>query len=136
MIITIFFFLICNDFKYFFVESPNEFAVRRLFVFLKESLDFETLQDGLIHRNLLQGKEEEDYVYKDQGKLLRNERLIKLIIKKSRCKEFVAFISEKPCHKHIADEIAKVQKKGEKTHSVQKSNVIKLKLLKRLSILK
>lgn len=102
-------------------ECPYEFAVRRLFVFLKESLDFETLQDGLIHRNLLQEKEEEDYVYKDQGKLLRNERLIKLTIKKSRCKEFVAFISEKPCHKHIADEIAKVQRKGEETHSAKKS---------------
>lgn len=135
MIITIFC-LICNAFKYFFVECPYEFAVRRLFVFLKESLDFETLQDGLIHRNLLQEKEEEDYVYKDQGKLLRNERLIKLTIKKSRCKEFVAFISEKPCHKHIADEIAKVQRKGEETHSAKKSNIIKLKLLKRLSILK
>lgn len=123
------FFLICNDFIYFFAECPYEFAVRRLFVFLKERLEFETLQNGLIQRNLLQGKEEEDYVYKDRGKLLRNERLIKLTIKKNRCKEFVAFISEKPCHKHIADEIAKVQKKDEETHSVQKSNLIKLKLL-------
>lgn len=102
-------------------ECPYEFAVRRLFVFLKERLEFETLQNGLIQRNLLQGKEEEDYVYKDRGKLLRNERLIKLTIKKNRCKEFVAFISEKPCHKHIADEIAKVKKKDEETHSVQKN---------------
>lgn len=49
-------------------ECLDALAVRRLFVFMKENLDFESLQDELIQRELLHEKEKEDYIYKTKSK--------------------------------------------------------------------
>lgn len=84
-------------------ECLDALAVRRLFVFMKENLNFESLQDELIQRKLLHEKEREDYVCKTMSKHFWIEKLVKLIIKNRRCKEFVAFINDMPCHKHISE---------------------------------
>lgn len=93
----------------FVLDNLDEFAIRSLFVFLKENLDFECLQDLLIHGNLLSAKEIDDYVFNVRGRHNRCERFLKLIIKKRRCHEFVAFLHTLPSEKFISEEILKVQ---------------------------
>lgn len=70
---------------------------------------FDMLQDELVQRKLLLENERDDYVCKDGANHFRNERLIKLIIKKKRCKEFVKLLMS--CHKEIFDKIVEVQRK-------------------------
>lgn len=98
-------------------ECLDALAVRRLFVFMKENLNFESLQDELIQRKLLHEKEREDYVCKTMSKHFWIEKLVKLIIKNRRCKEFVAFINDMPCHKHISEKIVEVQENTAKSSS-------------------
>lgn len=98
-------------------------AVRRLFVFIKENIDFESLQDELIQRELLHEKEKEDYIYKTKSKHFWNEKLIKLIIKKRRCKEFIEFINDMPCLIHISEKIVEIQKNTESSSSDLSGNV-------------
>lgn len=98
-------------------ECLDALAVRRLFVFMKENLDFESLQDELIQRELLHEKEKEDYIYKTKSKHFWNEKLIKLIIKKRRCKEFIEFINDMPCLRHISEKIVEIQKNTESSSS-------------------
>nr|XP_034318199.1 sacsin-like isoform X8 [Crassostrea gigas] len=90
----------------------DEYVVRRLFVFIKDNLIFESLQDGLIHKKLLNEKEKEEYVCSNCARHYWSERLLKLIIKKKRCKEFVAFIRQMACHKHVSEKIMEVQEKA------------------------
>lgn len=71
---------------------------------------FDILQDHLLQRKLLLENERHDYVCKDGANHFRNERFIKLIIKKKRCQEFVEFLKEMPCHKEIIDKIEEVQR--------------------------
>lgn len=56
---------------------------------MKENLDFESLQDELIQRELLHEKEKEDYIYKTKSNHFWNEKLIKLIIKKEDAKNLL-----------------------------------------------
>lgn len=91
------------------LDCIDEFAVRRLFVYLKENFSFEAIRDELIQRGLLYNKEIEDFVCRDQNKHFRSERLLKLIIRKKRCKEFVALIKEMPCQRHISKKISDFQ---------------------------
>lgn len=72
---------------------------------------FDILQDELVQRKLRLENEKDDYVCKDGASHFINERLIKLIIKKKRCKEFVQLLGEMPCHKKIFDKILEVQRK-------------------------
>lgn len=90
---------------------------------MKENLDFESLQDELIQRELLHEKEKEDYIYKTKSKHFWNEKLIKLIIKKRRCKEFIKFINDMPCLRHISEKIVKIQKNTESSSSDLSGNV-------------
>lgn len=96
--------------------KPNMYfsdeAVRKAFGFIKENLMFDILQDELVQRKLLLENERDDYVCKDGSSHFINDRLIKLIIKKKRCKEFVELLGEMPCHKTIFDKILEVQRKG------------------------
>lgn len=71
---------------------------------------FDSLQDDLLQRKLLLENERHDYVCKDGANHFRNERFIKLIIKKKRCQEFVTFLEEKSCHPKIIDKIKEVQR--------------------------
>lgn len=81
-------------------------------MFIKDNLIFESLQDALIHKKLLNEKEKEEYVCSNCARHYWSERLLKLIIKKKRCKEFVAFIRQMACHKHVSEKIMEVQEKA------------------------
>lgn len=77
---------------------------------------FEYLQDELKERQIINDKECEDYVFKVRGKHFRSERLIKLLIKKGKCQEFVSFINKRYCQRHISEKIKdEMQKKASKT---------------------
>lgn len=90
-------------------ECLDALAVRRFFFHERKHLNFESLQGELIQRKLLHEKEREDYVCKTKSKHFWIEKLFKLIIKKRRCKEFVAFINDMPCHTHISKKIVELQ---------------------------
>lgn len=81
-------------------------------MFLKENLIFDSLQDELIQRDILNNRDIEDYICK-QGKYFRIERLIKRIIWKKRCSDFVTMINEMPGLEDIAGKILKTK---ENTH--------------------
>lgn len=85
---------------------------------------FESLQDELIQRKLMDKKEREDYVCKTKDKHFRCERLLKLIIRKRRCKEFIEFINEMPCHRHISEKIAEFKEKAKVPQPSPTGNVI------------
>lgn len=111
-----------------FSEYSDEFAVRRLFIFIKDNLNFETLQDELTQKNLICDKEREDYICQTKYNHLRSERLLKLIIRKKRCPEFVTFMKEMPDHrcKDISDKILELQEKVRETQEASEGNVIKI----------
>lgn len=99
-----------------YISGNPKLAVTRAFEFIKENLMFDTLEDQLVQRKLLLKKEKEDYVCKNGANRFKNERLIKLIIRKNRCEEFVKLFKEMPCHKHIFERIMEVlEKEGEST---------------------
>lgn len=75
-------------------------AVRKSFVFLKDSLNFEDLKDELIQEHLITNKEIEDFI----GRQFKSERLIKLLIRKKRCQKFISFI-KMSSHKQIIEKI-------------------------------
>lgn len=92
----------------YFSESLDILTVRRLFIFLKENLIFESMQDDLMERNLLNEREQEDC--NSRNRYFRIEALLKIIMRKRRCKEFVAFIHEIPGEKHVSEKIVQFQK--------------------------
>lgn len=53
-----------------------ELAVRRLFIFLKKTIDFECFQDDFIQINLLSEKELKEYVL-TVHKYFRSEKILK-----------------------------------------------------------
>lgn len=99
-----------------YISGSPKLGVTRAFEFIKENLMFDTLEDELMQRKLLLRKEKEDYVCKNEANCLKNERLIKLIIRKNRCEEFVKLFKEIPCYKHIFKRIMEVlEEEGEST---------------------
>lgn len=82
-----------------------ERIVRELFKYLKKTLNFEVDQDDLIQRQLLDEKEKEDLICKDQCKAFWCERYLKLLIRKKRCNNFFAFIHETPSYSRISCKI-------------------------------
>lgn len=94
--------LIYHAFESCFSDNKAELIVRELFIFLKENLDFESEQDDLIQRQLLDQKEKEDHICKDQCKALWCERYLKLLIMKKRCTNFFKFIHDTPSHRRIS----------------------------------
>lgn len=104
-------------------------AVRRAFGFIKENLMFDTLHDELLQRKLLLENERDDYVLKDGSSHFINERLIKLIIKKNRCEEFVNLLKKMPCHKKICDKLVEVQRKDRESAPIGIYNIRKIVLL-------
>nr|XP_022306259.1 uncharacterized protein LOC111112774 isoform X3 [Crassostrea virginica] len=96
-----------------FRKDPQyEKAVKASFVFLKENLDFNSMVDQIIQGGLLQDREKEDYVCKFHN-YFRIDKLIKLMIKKNRCAEFVNIISQMDCYPHVIEHIEKVRQKAE-----------------------
>lgn len=82
-------------------------------MFLKENLLFDSLQDELEQNELLTQSEKDDYVCKDKCMYIRCERLLKLIIRKRRCNDFIALINRMPCYKHISEKIVEFREKVE-----------------------
>lgn len=66
---------------------------------------FEYLQDELKERQIINDNECEDYVFRVRGKHFRSERLLKLLIKKGKCQEFVSLLNEMSCQRHISEKI-------------------------------
>lgn len=94
-----------DKFKNLIAECLDELAVRRLFVFLKENLNFEDLQDEFISRRLLSERECKDYVFTAHGKHHRNAKFLKLMITQDKCNKFVGCMQSLPCHEHINEKI-------------------------------
>lgn len=79
-------------------------------MFLKENLILDTLRDEFIVRNFFPDNESKEYVFGKTDEYNRGERFLKLIIKKKRCKEFVACMHDLPSYKHVLEEILKFQR--------------------------
>lgn len=101
--------LIYHAFESCFSDNKAELIVRELFIFLKENLDFESEQDDLIQRQLLDQKEKEDHICKDQCKAFWCERYLKLFIMKKQCNNFFAFIHETPYYRRISYKITSIE---------------------------
>lgn len=78
-------------------------------MFLKENLIFNTLQDELNKRNFFPDNESKDYVFGKADENYKCERFLKLIIKKKRCRAFIACIGELPVHSRIFERIQEFQ---------------------------
>lgn len=92
-----------------FSDCLDELTVRRLFVFLKENLILDTLRDEFTVRNFFPDNESKEYVFGKIDEHYRSERFLKLLIKRKRCKEFVACMHDLPSYKHVLDKILKFQ---------------------------
>lgn len=88
-----------------FLVNPDEIAVTRLFVYLKNTLDFDNLEDYLLEGNFFGGVDDE-YVLSKLETHYRCDRLIKRIIKNRLCTEFVELLRGIPEQKHLYDKIA------------------------------
>lgn len=65
----------------------------------------------MIQRDLLDEKEKEDYICKDQCKAFWCERYLKRLIMKKTCKGFIAFIHDTPSLENISKTISMTQQK-------------------------
>lgn len=70
-----------------------------MFVFLKKTLNLDYYQDEFVQRKLLSERELKEYVL-TVHEYFKCEKFLKLIVKKKRCKEFVACMLELPNHDH------------------------------------
>ncbi|XP_052678854.1 uncharacterized protein LOC128159711 isoform X2 [Crassostrea angulata] len=86
-------------------EYRDMLVVRGLFVFLKENLLFDSLQDELEQNELLTQIERDDIVCKDKCKFKMHERLLKLIIRNNKCNKFIALLNNMPSYQHISAKI-------------------------------
>ena len=89
--------------SFLFVEY--QIAVRKSFVYLRKHLTFESLRDKLVEKNLLSDRERDDYVCMIPIEYAMIGKVIKLMIKKGRCKEFVDIIDNLPDHRHVMNKI-------------------------------
>lgn len=71
-----------------------------------------------MQEDLLDKKEKEDHIFKDQCKALWCERYLKRLIMKKTCKGFIAFIhnSDRPSLKIISETISMTQQKPLKSN--------------------
>lgn len=83
-----------------FRDSPDAFTVRRLFVFIKEHLEFEYLEDEFIKRNFFPDRNSREYVF-NAPDYYRCERFLKLLIRKGRCKEFIECMHDMKCNNDV-----------------------------------
>ena len=71
------------------------------------------IEDKIIQEGLLDAREKQDYVCKFHNKYFSIEKLIKLMIKKNRCAEFVDIISQMECYRHVIEHIGNARQKAE-----------------------
>lgn len=94
---------------FYILECLYEFGVRRLFVFLKENLNFDYLQDEFIKRKLILERDLKEYIL-TVPEYLRSGKFLKLIIERKRCQEFVSCMQEFPELQHIYERIREYKK--------------------------
>lgn len=83
-------------------------------MFLKDRLIFDPLLDELIQRDILNKRDVEDYIC-NRGKYFRIERLIKRIIWKKRCRDFVDMIENM---RGLEDIAKRIRDTMENTHLI------------------
>lgn len=77
-------------------------------MYLKNTLDFDNLEDELLAEKLFNGVDDE-YVLSKLDTHYRCDRLIKQIIKNGLCTKFVALLRETPEQRHVYDKITDFQ---------------------------
>nr|XP_022302858.1 uncharacterized protein LOC111110586 isoform X2 [Crassostrea virginica] len=87
-------------------------AVRKSFVYLRKHLTFESLRDKLVEKNLLSDRERDDYVCMIPIEYAMIGKVIKLMIKKGRCMEFIDIIDNLPDHRHVMNKINAARQLG------------------------
>lgn len=114
--------------KSIFAVNLDQIAVTRLFVYLKNKLDFDAQQDTLFQERLLNSFDDE-YVFCKLGRHYRCERFIKHIIRNRLCTEFVAFLKDTriPGQRHLYKEIRDIQKMKKITVSTGKQKIFHTK---------
>lgn len=75
----------------------------------------DTIRDEFIVRNFFPDNESKEYVFGKMDKYYRGERFLKLLIKRKRCKEFVAYLHDLPSYKHVLEKILKFQEDEKKS---------------------
>ena len=70
------------------------------------------MEHDIFQGGLLQERERKDYVCKFHT-YFRTEKLIKLMIKKNRCAQFVDIISQMDGYHHVIEHIEKARRKAE-----------------------
>lgn len=112
--------IVNSNITLYILDCLDERAVRKAFVYLKENLNFYYLRDEFIRKNVLSEKEIKECTTSTHCKHLRNEKILKLIIKKKRCKEFVICMKGLPEHRHIIKKIRELKK--QETQMTSKGN--------------
>lgn len=95
---------------FYFLDNLDEIAVRKTFKFIAENLAYEVIEEKLTQEGFLCNQEKDDYVCKLPSKCFWVENLIKLMITKKHCTEFVEIISKMPCHQHVYKTIAEARR--------------------------
>ena len=94
-----------------FSECLDDLAIKKTFVFIKENLIFESVHDALTQKQLLLQRDKDNYVCKIPSRHFRVERLLKLIIRKKLCAEFIEILKKMPCHQHVYRKVLETRQK-------------------------
>lgn len=94
----------------YFSGCLNELTIRQMFVFLKENLILESLLSEIFEKNILNEKDINEYIDEAPGRYYIIEKILKCLIKKKRCKEFVACMRSSSSHRFVYDSIWRFQK--------------------------
>ena len=65
-----------------------------------------------MQKGLLCSKEKDDYICKHPSKCFWAQNLIKLMIRKKRCTEFIDVIRKMPCHQYVFNTIEQARELG------------------------
>lgn len=95
---------------YFFSDNLTGLTVRQLFVFLKENIIFDIFENELTEMNIFTDEISKEYINKVPGNSYRIEKILKLLIKTNRCKEFIACMHKSSSHRHVSDRIQEYQR--------------------------
>ena len=96
----------------------DKLAIRASFVYIKENLIFESVEDKVIEEGLLLDREKDDYIFKKpRSRQFSVERLIKYLIRKDKSTEFIKILSQMACHQHVYKKIQENRQRAQQTMS-------------------